>query len=174
MTDNAMTDIEQFLEILTRADVKFIVIGGVAAIAHGAARVTYDLDIVYDRSPANLERLVATLKPYDPYLRGAPPGLPFRWDAATLQRGLNFTLTTQLGAIDLLGEVAGGGTYVQLLPFSQQVELMGLRCLCVQLPRLIALKRAAGRPKDFEAIAELELLLEELTMNETTEERPPS
>lgn len=156
-----MTDIEKLLEVLTLHGVEFIVIGGVAAIAHGAARVTYDLDVVYERGPANLARIVQALEPFQPYLRGAPPGLPFLWDARTLQRGLNFTLTTTIGDIDFLGEVTGGGGYLQLLPYSQEIEVLGFRCRCVQLHQLIVIKRAAGRPKDFEAIAELELLLEE-------------
>jgi hypothetical protein len=57
-----------------------------------------------------LGRLVDALAPHHPYLRGAPPGLPFQWDTATLARGLNFTLTTSLGDIDLLGEITGGGS----------------------------------------------------------------
>lgn len=156
-----MTDIEKLLEVLTAHQVEFIVIGGVAAIAHGAARVTYDLDVVYERAPVNLSRIVQALEPFQPYLRGAPPGLPFLWDVRTLQRGLNFTLTTAIGDIDFLGEVTGGGTYQELLPHSQEIEVLGFGCRCVQLHHLIAIKRAAGRPKDFEAIAELELLLEE-------------
>ena len=74
---------------------------------------------------------------------------------------INFTLTTSLGDLDLLGEVAGGGDYGQLLPFSQDVQSQGVTCRCVTLERLIQLKRAAGRPKDLEVIAELQALLEE-------------
>ncbi|HVF85117.1 MAG TPA: hypothetical protein VM821_03985 [Abditibacteriaceae bacterium] len=55
-------------------------IGGLAAAAHGTARVTYDVDVVYNRSPKNLRKLVAALTPYAPYLRGAPANLPFLWD----------------------------------------------------------------------------------------------
>ena len=66
--------------------------GGAAAIAHGSARLTQDLDIVYRRTPGNLDRLVAALAAHKPYLRGAPAGLPFVWDREVLQRGLNFTL----------------------------------------------------------------------------------
>jgi hypothetical protein len=141
--------------------VGFVVVGGVAATAHGSARVTYDLDLVYSRERGNLERLAAALAPYSPYLRGAPPGLPFRWDAETLERGLNFTLTTDLGPLDLLGEITGGGRYEDLLPDTVEVELLGVRCRCLGLRRLIEVKRAAGRPKDFEAIAELEAILDE-------------
>jgi hypothetical protein len=101
----AATDIPALLERLAAAGVEFIVIGGVAAAVHGSALITYDLDIVYRRTPDNVDRLAAALDPLGPYLRGAPEGLPFRFDAATIARGLNFTLTTTLGAIDLLGEV---------------------------------------------------------------------
>jgi hypothetical protein len=116
---------------------------------------------VYARSRANLERLENTLAPLRPYLRGAPQGLPFRLDVATLQSGLNFTLTTDIGELDLLGEVAGGGRYEDLLPESETLDLFGLSCRCLRLEALIRVKRAAGRPKDFEAVAELEALAEE-------------
>ena len=98
--------------------------GGVAAAADGAARATYDVDVVYGRSPENLARLAAALTPLAPYLRGAPPGLPFRWDAVTISHGLNFTLTTTLGDLDLLGEIVGGGGYEQLLPQSTAISAL--------------------------------------------------
>jgi hypothetical protein len=155
------TNFPELLRILSEARVEFIVIGGAAAIAHGSAMLTYDLDVIYNRSTENLEHVVSALAPYQPYLRGAPPGLPFDWSIRTLHNGLNFTLTTSLGAIDILGEVAGGGDYAALFPYSRHIELYGIRCLCLTLEKLILTKRAAGRPKDFNAIAELEALLEE-------------
>ncbi len=156
-----VTEVPHLLKLLSDAQVEFIVIGGVAAIMHGSARLTLDLDIVYRRSSDNMERLVGALTPFEPYLRGAPPGLPFKWDAKTLARGLNFTLRTRLGDIDLLGEVAGGGTYEDLWPQSALMDAFGARYYCVDLERLIQIKRAAGRPKDLQAIAELEAILEE-------------
>ena len=101
------------------------------------------------------------LQPLDPYLRGAPPGLPFRFDDDTVRQGLNFTLTTRAGDLDLLGEATGGGTYEALLPHSEMRELSGLDCRFVNLETLIRLKRAAGRLKDLERIAELEALRQE-------------
>lgn len=77
-----------------------------------------------------------------------------------MQHGLNFTLTTTLGDLDVLGEIVGGGTYDDLLPHSQVVGALGIECRCLGLNRLIHVKRAAGRPKDLEAIAELEALRE--------------
>jgi predicted nucleotidyltransferase len=149
------------LPLLLRHKVRFILIGGGAALAHGAARLTYDVDVVYARDAENIRQLAAALSPHQPYLRGAPPGLPFHWDERTIRAGLNFTLTTALGDLDLLGEVAGGGTYEELLPDTQDVAAFGVTCRAVTLERLIQLKRAAGRPKDLEAIAELQALLEE-------------
>jgi hypothetical protein len=130
---------------------------GIAAIAHGSARFTFDLSIVYSREPDNIARLVAALSPLSPRLRGAPEGLPLRLDARTITSGLNFTLSTDAGPIDLLGEVTGGGGYPQLAPHSQTASVFGTTCRVVSLDTLIRLKRAAGRPADLIAIAELEL-----------------
>ena len=156
-----MTDFATLLRVLADQDVAYILVGGAAATVHGSARLTLDVDVVYQRTPDNLARLVNALAPYAPGLRGAPVGLPFQWDAETLRRGLNFTLTTTVGAIDLLGEIAGGGTYERLLPDTDEVTAFGVTCRCVTLQRLIDLKRSAGRVKDFEAIAELEALRDE-------------
>jgi hypothetical protein len=72
-----MTDYKTVVRVLAEGGVDFIVVGGLAAIMHGSARLTFD--VVYRRSPENIGRLVLALIPYHPYLRGAPPGLPFRW-----------------------------------------------------------------------------------------------
>jgi predicted nucleotidyltransferase len=154
-------DLAQVIPTLVRANVDFILIGGMAAILHGSARVTFDVDVVYSRTYDNIERLTIALAPHRPYLRNAPPGLPFAWDSKTIRNGLNFTLTTDLGDIDLLGEVARGETYQTLLSHSFEVEAFGIHFKCIDLPTLIRIKEAAGRRKDLEAIAELRVLLEE-------------
>ncbi len=156
-----MTDFARLLDALATHDVGYIIIGGFAATAHGSAFLTVDLDVVYDRTPQNISRLVAALEPLSPYLRGAPPGLPFRFDAETVARGLNFTLRTSAGDLDLLGEATGGGTYDALMAHTDVREVFGYRCRFVDLETLIRLKRAAGRPKDIERIAELEALQQE-------------
>ncbi len=86
---------------------------------------------MYQRSRDNIDRLVAALNDLSPYLRGAPAGLPFLWDAETVARGLNFTLTTALGSLDLFGEITGGGRYEDLVGDSIEITLVGrkLRCL---------------------------------------------
>ena len=156
-----MIDLERALQELHRGGVEFIIVGGAAATIHGSARVTQDLDLVYARTPENIARLAAALAPHSPYLRGAPPGLPFRWDAETIRRGLNFTLTTTLGDLNLLGEIVGGGGYADFLSHNQVVKVSGSEYRCLGLARLIHVKRAAGRPKDLEAVAELKALQEE-------------
>jgi len=159
--EGPITQFGDLLRTLTRGRVDFVIIGGLAAAMHGSARLTQDLDIVYSRARDNVSRLVDALAPFDPYLRGAPKGLPFRWTVETILAGLNFTLVSTLGDINLLGEVTGGGCYEDLRPHSAAVLYEGESCLCVTLPQLIVLKRAAGRPKDHEILAELESLLEE-------------
>jgi len=121
------------------------------------------VDVVYRRTKDNIAKLATALADKTPYLRGAPPGLPFRWDQESIRRGLNFTLTTDLGDLDLLGEITGGGEYEELLPHSVVIRAFGIECRCLDLPHLIHVKRAAGRPRDLEAIAELEAILHEKT-----------
>ncbi|HJW13963.1 MAG TPA: nucleotidyl transferase AbiEii/AbiGii toxin family protein [Thermoanaerobaculia bacterium] len=156
-----MTDYRSLLSALVVGRVEFILVGGVAAAAHGSARLTQDLDVVYSRKPANIRRLVESLAPLSPYLRGAPAGLPFRWDVETVRRGLNFTLTTSLGSLDALGEIAGQGSYETLIRKTIPLAVFGMTVRCLSLEALIAAKRAAGRPQDLEAVAELEAIREE-------------
>jgi hypothetical protein len=156
-----VTDFSRLLAALADGGVEFIVVGGLAAVAHGAARLTQDVDVVYSRSAGNIRRLVKAMTPLTPYLRGAPRGLPFNLDEETMRRGLNFTLTTVAGDIDLLGEIVGGGGFEDLKSHTVSITLFGKVCLCLDLPTLIRVKRAAGRARDLEAISELEALLEE-------------
>ncbi len=156
-----MTDFEGLLTALASRGVSFIIIGGAAATAHGSARLTQDLDVVYRRDDENLRRLADALDELGVYLRGAPPGLPFQPDAETLRHGLNFTLGTRLGDLDLFGEIAGGGGYGDLEPHCDRIVVFGIPCLCLGIDKLIEVKTAAGRPKDLEAVAELEILREE-------------
>jgi hypothetical protein len=157
-----VTDFARLIRTLVQGDVAFVLVGGVAAAVHGSARLTRDVDVVYGRSPANIAKVVQAVAPFHPSLRGAPPGLPFRFDVPTVQAGLNFTLTTDIGDLDLLGEIAGGGGYVELVRGATSIELYGEHCRCLTLDQLIAVKRAAGRPRDLEAIAELELIRDRL------------
>ena len=154
-------DFLKLILALVKGQVKFVIVGGIAAVVHGSARATFDLDVVYSRSDDNIKKLISALKPHSPYLRDVPQGLPFSFDEVTVRNGLNFTLTTNLGSLDLFGEMAGGGGYDALRPHSQEINIFGVKCRCLGLSQLIHVKRAAGRPKDLEAIAELQAILEE-------------
>ncbi|MCC6392139.1 MAG: nucleotidyltransferase [Bryobacterales bacterium] len=151
---------ELAIQRLCDADVKFVVIGGWAAIFHGSAHVTNDLDICYSRDRENLGRLAKALAPYHPRPREFPDDLPFVWDAATLANGTVFRLTTDLGIIDLLAEVSGVGTYAEACAASVEVDAFGRRLRALDLRTLIQAKKAAGRQKDLLTLPELEGLLE--------------
>jgi hypothetical protein len=151
---------EKAVHALCDAEVEFVVIGGLSAILHGSALVTFDLDISYSRSTANLKRLVAALLPFHPRPQGFPAGLPFVWDATTLRNTTVLTLQTDLGEIDLLAEVAGLGTWEGVKAGSIVVEAFDRSISILDLRSLIRAKQAAGREKDLAALPELESLLE--------------
>ena len=156
-----MTPFRTLLLALRENKVACVIVGGVAATLHGSARLTFDLDLVYERSAENLQRIVKALGPFKPYLRGAPPGLPFLFDAETLKRGLNFTFATSEGPIDLLAELTGVGDYTVVCGHTVEAQLFGAGHAFLDLETLIVSKRAAGRPKDLEIIAELESIRRE-------------
>ncbi len=152
--------VESLLKELHRLEVEFIIIGGMAAVAHGSAYLTLDIDLCYSRKKENLKKLAQALAPFHPMLRGAPPDLPFSLDINALKSGLNFTLTTDLGDLDILGEVTGLGGYAETLSFSEELEIFGMRCKVLTLQGLIKTKRATGRAKDLRLLPELQALLE--------------
>ena len=151
---------EVVIGALAEGGVEFVVIGGVAMLLQGSAHLTQDIDFCYLRSRENIRRLAAVLSPYHPSLRGAPKGLPFVFDEETIRRGLNFTLSTDIGDIDFLGEVAGLGDYAAVKAASETLEIFGRKCSVLSLDGLIRAKRAAGRKRDLEVLHELEALRE--------------
>jgi predicted nucleotidyltransferase len=151
---------EDFVKILNAAGVEYVVIGGVAMIAQGSAYVTFDFDACYRRSKENIQKLCRALQPLHVRLRGAPADLPFRFDEKTVQKGLNFTLSTDLGDIDLLGEVPGLGFYDAVVAASEVRKVAASECRILSLEGLIRSKNAAGRAKDLQALKELQALLD--------------
>ena len=153
--------IEAPLRLLGEYGVDCVIVGGIAAAIHGSLMLTNDLDVCYARDSANLERLAQALRSVHARLRNAPEGLPFILDAETLKRGLNFTFTTDIGDLDLLGEVRGVGRYEEVVADSLTVELFDYRFAVIDIGKLIVAKRAAGRPKDLIALPELEAIQED-------------
>ena len=153
-------EVERQIILLAQYHVECVIVGGVAGIGHGVSLVTHDLDVCYARTPANLERLAQALKSVNARLRGAPEGLPFVLDAETLKRGLNFTFQTDIGPLDLLGEVAGVGSFIEASEEAVLQDFFGYQFPILSLNKLIAAKSAAGRPKDLLVLAELEAIRE--------------
>jgi hypothetical protein len=154
----AAADFQGVIRTLVDGQVDFVLIGGLAMIYHGSSHVTRDVDICYARTPENIARLAACLAPLRPYLRGAPLGLPFRFDAPTIAAGLNFTLDTDLGPLDVLGEVGGVGGYEQAVRCSETADFLGMPIRVLSIDGLIAAKQAAARRKDQSHLLELEEL----------------
>ena len=149
-----MTETQRLLNALSAAGVD-VVVGGVALVLRGSSRLTLDLDLCYSRERDNLRRLAVALAPYHPRLRGAPPDLPFLWDERTLASGLNFTLTTDLGDLDILGEIPGVGGYAEVFAGSSELVVGDSRIRVMDLDALERSKRAAGRAKDLLDLAEI-------------------
>ncbi len=143
-----MIDVKKAIVTLASHDVDFVVIGGVALSIHSAAYVTYDIDVCFSRARVNLDRIANALEPFHPRLRGFPPDLPFIWDAGTLSNGTTFTLDTDMGDFDLLGEVGGIGTYDAVLALSDQWDIYGYKINILSIDGLIKAKEMAGREKD--------------------------
>ena len=148
--------IRSLIETLAAAEV--VVVGGVAAVAHGANYVTVDLDVCYATSEPNRQRIADALRPLRPYPRGVDPGLPFAWDARTLRDTPLLTLTTSLGPLDLIPEVPGVGGYDAVRARSVVLDVGGGAVRVLSLPALIDAKRAMDRPKDRALLVELEAL----------------
>ena len=162
--------IEKQTRLLGKFHVECVIVGGVAASVYGSSIPTVDLDVCYARNSPNLERLARALQSVHARLRGAPEKLPFILDAETLRKGLNFTFTTDIGTLDLLGEVRGVGYYDDVVAGSITYELFGYQFPVIDIGKLIVAKRAAGRGKDLVSVSELEAI-QERQMIERSESR---
>lgn len=155
-----MTNLKRLLQLLVENHVNFVVVGGLAAIAHGAQYQTQDLDICHERSRSNYKKLSAVLQPLHAKLVDMPADLKAPFDEGSLAQGTNFTLMTDEGRLDLLGELSGVGGYRELLPTASQIEVAGTVCHVASLEQIIRSKEAANRPKDRLVLPELLALLE--------------
>ncbi len=129
-------------------DVRFVLIGGLAARLHGSPTVTMDTDICPAPDETNLTALAATLKNMNARLRGVDEPVPFVFDATTLANADVFTFLTDLGALDVLLRPAGTDGYDDLDSNAAVFEIEGVPTKVAALDDLIRMKEAAGRPKD--------------------------
>ena len=164
MSEQARFQPEELFRRLVGAGIEFVVIGGLAAQAHGSTSITRDLDICIPRDSGTLERLAAVLRDIAAVRRGlpvdAPPMPPL--DARTLRSASLFTLDTAYGPFDLLANPDPGFDYETLRQSAVSIEFLGMRLLFASLDDLIAMKRAAGRPKDRVELEILGALREEI------------
>ena len=154
------------LDTLRRHNVQFVLIGGMAGSAHGSPSITRDLDVCYQREKENLERLAAALRELDAKPRGVDDEVPFLLDAMTLRAGDRFTFETKYGSFDILGTPSGTRGYDDLMESATEMDIDGLTVAVASLDDLIAMKHAAGRPKDRVEVEILIALREEIEKRE--------
>jgi hypothetical protein len=150
------------LRTLSEHGVRFVLIGGYAAALRGSPMITGDIDICYARDGANLQALAGALEELGATLRGAPPDVPFRLDAATLKAGDHFTFSTKAGSVDCLGTPAGTDGFADLDASATDEDLDVLTVRVASIDDLIRMKQAAGRPQDLIAVEWLSALRDEL------------
>jgi hypothetical protein len=149
---------EALLRRLVAHGVDFVIVGGVAMVLHGSARLTRDLDICYSTDPANLEALGAALVELGARLRDVAEDLPFVPDARTLRRTTMLTLDSDDGRIDLLASPAGAPPYPELRERATRTTFDGTAILIASLDDMESMKRTAGRPRDLLDIEEIEVI----------------
>lgn len=123
--------------------------------AHGSAYITQDIDVGYARDMENIRLLSQALAGMHPRLRGFPEGLPFVWDERTIRAATNMTLETDESPVDILGDIPGIESFEGLWSRSIVKEIYRLSVHVASIPDLLAMKRAANRPKDQAHILEL-------------------
>ena len=142
---------------LAGGEVRFVVVGGIAAAMLGSLRETTDLDVLVQQTDDNLTRLARVLSDLHAKVKGSPrPAQPI--PASLFQDMSLVTFETDLGEIDVLIAGKGGWTYEQVVEHAEVVDVDGKPVQLISVDDLIAMKRAAGRPKDVETAAELEAL----------------
>lgn len=137
----------RLLEVLVRHDVEFVIVGGVAALLEGAPITTFDLDIVHRRTPENIDRLLQVLEAVHARYRD-PAGRLILPDASKLGVNRFNLLVTDLGLLDIIGDLGEGLAYEGLVGRTHPYELAGIRVLALDLETLIQVKERADRDKD--------------------------
>jgi predicted nucleotidyltransferase len=151
-------DFEGVLRSLVESNVRFVLVGGLAMIAQGAANLTSDIDCLYARNPENIERLVEALRAIHPKLRTPKEAVPIVWTPDFFKNVLNVTLSTDMGSVDLLAEAPGVESFEEVWTRAQEMRLFDLPVRVASLDDLLRMKLATGRPKDAEHAMQLQAL----------------
>jgi hypothetical protein len=153
-----MTDLETLLGRLIKHDVDFVIIGAYASVVHGATLVTHDVDICCAFTPRNLLNLQRATADLHPFHRLTPKHLPLELTPSRCRGLKNLYLKTDLGVLDCLSEVLGLGSFATVKKQSVIIETEFGKCRVLGLEALIKAKRAMGRPRDREAVVQLEAI----------------
>ena len=162
MSGEAEFQPEALIRLLGHHGVRYVLIGGLAAVTHGAPLVTQDVDICAARDQGNLDSWPRALREVHAELRGAPQGLAFRLHAPNLASHERLSFTTDVGWIDIMATPAGTTGYDDLSRTAEVFTLFGHRVMVASVEDLIRMKREAGRPKDLRVVEELGALREEI------------
>jgi hypothetical protein len=156
-----MVQLLKLLELLSNAQVEFVLVGGAAAYAHGSSMMTQDLDICGKLSTENIKRLAKALEPYNPKHRISKDQPSFTAEQAEKQAFKNIYLQTDIGQVDFLGSIKGIGDYVDTYSASQELSMGDFSFRILSISKLIEAKEAMGRPRDLETAAILRNITDE-------------
>lgn len=147
----------KLLEALSKDDIEFVLVGGIAANFHGSAMATYDCDVVVALDAENLQKLAKALSPFSPTFRHKHPPQVFDEQAAAREGWKNIYLDTNAGVLDCLGQIKGLGNFSDCKVQSLEVDLGDFTIRVLSLDALITAKKAMGRPKDLQTVMQLEI-----------------
>ncbi|HVM61387.1 MAG TPA: nucleotidyltransferase [Verrucomicrobiae bacterium] len=153
-----MSKLEALLQQLVEHDVEFVVIGAFASTMHGVTLTTLDVDVCCPFTPRNLLKLRDAIADLHPVHRLTPQRLPLELTREKCRGLKNLYLETDLGVLDCLGEVLGVGSYAAVKHQSVVLEMPIGKCRVLGLDALIKSKRAMDRPRDREAVKQLEAI----------------
>jgi len=153
-----MRELGDILGLLLAQGVEFVLVGGYAAVVHGASFITRDIDICVRFSPNNLAKLDAALRDLHPWHRMTPQHLPFVLDPEASTRWKNLYLATDWGEVDCLGAISGIGEFDVVLARSVEMDFSFGRCRVLDLEALIEAKQAMGRPHDLLTVTQLKAI----------------
>lgn len=172
MSEHPLLRADRILQTLTDADVRFVLIGGLASQVHGSPSLTGDVDICFALDSDNLVRLGDALASMAAIRRGLDPAVSAPLDHRALRAGDVFTLSTRFGDLDLLAHPDPRLDFESLSARSIRAEILGIEVRVAGLDDLIAMKTAAGRPKDRIELEILGALREEIDHQTDTEVQP--
>lgn len=157
-----MESLKNLLNVLIDSDIDFVLIGGFAAVLYGSSQITGDIDICISLEPEQIIKLRKVLAPYHPVHRMTPKKLSFLEIPESLHGIKNLYIKTDLGTLDILGNLPGVGSPLEISLRAQWVDFFGKKIKIISLPDLIKSKQIVGRPKDLATVLELKVIQEKI------------